>query len=137
MENATKALLIAAAVLVAILIISLGLAVYNMAAETMGNVNLSGQEVQAFNDQFITYQGNAKRGSEVNALLKTIVTNNITKTQEGKTQMVVITTGNALTTNIAGTETAIPTVDTSRLYNVTVNLDGNGGLVHTIDISQR
>ena len=41
MENATKALLIAAAILVAILIISLGLVVYNMAAETVQNVNMS------------------------------------------------------------------------------------------------
>ena len=41
MENATKALLIAAAVLVAILIISLGLVVYNIAAETVkGSANL-------------------------------------------------------------------------------------------------
>ena len=46
MENATKALLIAAAVLVAILIISLGLVVYNMAAETIGSVNLSQQEIK-------------------------------------------------------------------------------------------
>ena len=35
MENATKALLIAAAVLVAILIISLGLVVYNMACQVL------------------------------------------------------------------------------------------------------
>ena len=51
MENATKALLIAAAVLVAILIISLGLVVYNMAAESVNNnSSLSAQEIQAFND---------------------------------------------------------------------------------------
>ena len=52
MENATKALLIAAAVLVAILIISLGLVVYNMAAETVNNsANLSEYEIQSFNEK--------------------------------------------------------------------------------------
>ena len=40
MENATKALLIAAAVLIAILIISLGLVVYNSSAETVKQANL-------------------------------------------------------------------------------------------------
>lgn len=64
MENATKALLIAAAVLVAILIISLGLVVYNMAAETVkGSANLSQQEMQTFNEQFTQYQGDNVRGS--------------------------------------------------------------------------
>ena len=72
MENATKALLIAAAVLVAILIISLGLVVYNMASETINSVNFSGQEVTAFNDQFTHYQGKNVRGSEINAMLKTV-----------------------------------------------------------------
>ena len=51
MENATKALLIAAAVLIAILIISLGIVIYNQASETVKSVNMSSQEVQAFNDQ--------------------------------------------------------------------------------------
>ena len=66
MENATKALLIAAAVLVAILIISLGLVVYNMAAESVNNnSSLSAQEIQAFNDQFTQYEGDNVRGTRV------------------------------------------------------------------------
>ena len=76
MENATKALLIAAAVLVAILIISLGLVVYNMAAETMDSVNISGQEVTASNEKFTRYDGAHRRGSEVNAMLKTVLSAN-------------------------------------------------------------
>ena len=83
MENATKALLIAAAVLVAILIISLGLVVYNMASETIGAVNFSGQEITAFNDQFTQYEGDNVRGSEVNALLKTVLNSNMKSRSEG------------------------------------------------------
>ena len=37
MENATKALMIAAAVIVAILIISLGIGIFNMASEQVDN----------------------------------------------------------------------------------------------------
>ena len=69
MENATKALLIAAAVLIAILIISLGLVVYNTSAETVNSANLSQQEVQSANEKFARYNGEIKRGSEVNAMV--------------------------------------------------------------------
>lgn len=139
MENATKALLIAAAVLVAILIISLGLVVYNMAAETVNNsANLSAQEIQSFNEQFTQYQGDNVRGSNVNALLKTALNNNITKKQESKTAMMVeVRLGNTTVLNgSAGSETSLSTrADASKMYKVVVNQNGEGGLVHSITIS--
>ena len=132
MENATKALLIAAAVLVAILIISLGLVVYNMAAETVNNsANLSAQEIQSFNEQFTQYQGDNVRGSNVNALLKTALNNNITKKQESKTAMMVeVRLGNTTVLNgSAGSETSLSTrADASKMYKVVVNQNGEGGL---------
>lgn len=139
MENATKALLIAAAVLVAILIISLGLVVFNMASETVKNsANLSAQEIQSFNEQFTQYQGDNVRGSNVNALLKTALNNNITKKQESKTAMMVaVKLGN--TTVLSGSdghETSLKArADASKMYKVVVNQDGEGGLVHTITIT--
>lgn len=134
MENATKALLIAAAVLVAILIISLGLVVYNMAAETVNNsANLSQQEIQTFNEQFTQYQGDNVRGSNVNALLKTALNNNITKSQEGKTAMVVVVEGGEVT---LGSTSITKRADPSKMYKVVVNQNGEGGLVHSITISK-
>ena len=71
MENATKALLIAAAVLVAILIISLGIGIFNMASEQVYNAgDLSEYQIQQFNEKFTKYEGENKSGSEVNAMLK-------------------------------------------------------------------
>ena len=136
MENATKALLIAAAVLVAILIISLGLVVYNMAAETVNNsANLSQQEIQTFNEQFTQYQGDNVRGSNVNALLKTALNNNITKAQEGKNAMVVEV---KLGGSSALESTKIKSrADASKMYSVVVEQDGEGGLVHTITITAK
>lgn len=95
MENATKALLIAAAVLIAILIISLGLVVYNKASETMDSVDMSGQEIQAFNEKFTKYAGDSVRGTEVNALLKTAVNNNLTEGNNGNSAKLVIVSGAA------------------------------------------
>ena len=78
MENAVKALLIAAAVLIAILIISLGLVVYNRASETAdGAGDLSEYQIQQFNEKFTKYQGTNVSGSDVNALITTVHNHNL------------------------------------------------------------
>lgn len=138
MENATKALLIAAAVLVAILIISLGLVVYNMAAESVNNnSSLSAQEIQAFNDQFTQYEGDNVRGTRVNSLLKTALNNNITQQQEGNEgKIVTITASAGCTVAISLSEKTMTKADSSKMYKVVVKLDGPGGLVKTIEISE-
>mgnify|MGYP000525539597 CR=1 FL=1 len=138
MENATKALLIAAAVLVAILIISLGLVVYNMAAESVNNnSSLSAQEIQAFNDQFTQYEGDNVRGTRVNSLLKTALNNNITQQQEGNEgKIVTITASAGCTVAINLSEKTMTKADSSKMYKVVVKLDGPGGLVKTIEISE-
>ena len=137
MENATKALLIAAAVLIAILIISLGIVIYNQASETVSSVNMSGQEIQAFNDQFLKYDGTGKRGTEVNALLKTALNNNIAERTENNgedtAKCVIISGGVGSIDAAAGTMTK---VDPSKVYTVEVKQDGDGGLVHNITISE-
>ena len=137
MENATKALLIAAAVLIAILIISLGIVIFNQASETINSVNMSGQEIQAFNDQFLKYNGTGKRGTEVNALIKSALNNNMTERAGNNSQdtakCVDITVGGTSAINVdAGT---MNRVDSSKVYTITVAQDGEGGLVHTITIT--
>lgn len=132
MENATKALLIAAAVLVAILIISLGLVVYNMAAETVNGQNLSQQEVQAQNDKFVRYDGSNKRGSEVNAMLKTVLQSNLDTQATGKTDGFVKVTGSV---ELSTEATALTSrADASKLYDMTVNYNAKTGLVESISV---
>ena len=133
MENATKALLIAAAVLIAILIISLGLVVYNSSAETVNQANLSQQEVQAANEKFARYNGTNKRGSEVNAMLNTVLNANV-DAAAGETGRQVAVSG-AVT--LAGNAKSIASqADTSALYTIQVNYDGPGGLVKTIKVTK-
>lgn len=147
MENATKALLIAAAVLIAVLIISLGIVVYRMASETIDSVNFSGQEITAFNDQFTQYQGQHRRGSEVNAMLNTVLASNMKSSSEGLTISTdsskpspkfidvkkgekVILAKNA--TTLAPTSMA----NTSKLYTVQVSMNATTGFVDTITITE-
>ena len=144
MENATKALLIAAAVLVAILIISLGLVVYNMASETMNSVNFSGQEVTAFNDQFTHYNGNRVRGSEVNAMIKTVLSSNMKSRSEGLNPadtntpkfVKITTTDTANKIELAANATSSGTVsaNTSKTYTVEVCYNAATGFVDEIKV---
>lgn len=71
MENASKALIIAGAILISILIIALGVFVFNQAKGVMGNVNMESQGIETFNEQFLQYQGK-QSGSNAIALLKKI-----------------------------------------------------------------
>lgn len=134
MENATKALLIAAAVLIAILIISLGLVVYNNSASTVNQANLSSQEIQAQNEKFTRYNGKNKRGSEVNSLLQTALNYNLNTTDDGNKVTVTGTNG---APSLATTDTSITTqADTSALYTIVVKYEGAGGLVSEVVVTK-
>ncbi len=135
MENATKALLIAAAVLIAILIISLGLVVYNTSAETVNSANLSQQEVQSANEKFARYNGENKRGSEVNAMLQTVLNANVDAAAAKETDRQVSVTLDASEILSKTAKSITKQADTSKLYKIEVQYNGNGGLVDKIVVT--
>ena len=90
MENASKALIIAGAILLAIVIISLGLIVVNNTRETINNSNLSEQEIQNFNAKFTEYEGANVSASRVNSLIQLVIATNQTIANEGNNNFVSI-----------------------------------------------
>lgn len=74
MENASKALIIAGAILLSILIIALGIYVFNMAKNASSTSSLDELEVSQFNQQFTNYRGK-QLGSGVVDLLDKVVAN--------------------------------------------------------------
>lgn len=68
MENASKALIVAAAVLMAILIISMGMYIYNKSSSVNTSTTLDGLNVQAMNQTYLQYEG-IQIGSNVKNLL--------------------------------------------------------------------
>lgn len=71
MENATKALLIAAAILIAIVLVSIGVFVLRQGQDAMGTVNMNETEVLAFNSRLTQYEGTI-RGSNLQSLQQRI-----------------------------------------------------------------
>jgi len=77
MENASKALLIAGAVLIVILLIGIGMLIYSRSTGVVQTASdsMSSQEIQAFNSQFELYRGEQK-GSAVKRLIATVIASN-------------------------------------------------------------
>ena len=76
MENASQALIIAGAILLAILIIAIGMYIYNSASATINDslTNMSTQEIEAFNNQFESYKGK-QTGSQISSLAGRLIAN--------------------------------------------------------------
>ena len=76
MENASKALIIAGAILLAILIIGLGMVVYSRASGALDTSTIDQQKVQAYNSPYEQYFGDKVSGSQVRGLIDTVRAHN-------------------------------------------------------------
>lgn len=79
MENATKALMIAGAVLIAIMIIGVGIRIFQSGQETVNSSigKMDQIEIDTFNSELLAYEGNQK-GSNVKQLITKVITLNAT-----------------------------------------------------------
>ena len=107
MENASKALIIAGAILLAILIISLGIMILGKAQDTINGSGMTQAEVQAFNEKFTKYEGQ-QRGSSVRSLIQEVISNNGTQENIDSGRLVAVE-GKA-NTNGAGISVSSTTV---------------------------
>ena len=132
MENASKALIIAGAILLAILIISLGIIIYNQASSVIDSSStMTELEVTAFNDRFNKFLGSNVRGANVNSLLNTVQNNNISTDEDSRK----ITVEGDASIDAAGSN--IKRAETGKTYKVEVPDNGytSGGLIHKIKIT--
>lgn len=130
MENASKALIIAGAILLSILIISLGILVYNNAKGTVGDANLDAEQIQTFNTKITQYCGSNKNAATMGSLVDAINASN--GAQNGKSNAHTITltaTGNGIT----GTAPNV-SFDNTRTYTATYTTDTDG-YVKTVTIN--
>ena len=117
MENASKALIIAGAILLSIAIIGIGMYVYNMAAGTIEGANMSQQQVTAYNSEFTKYEG-VHTGATVKTLFDSVISHNTANSDDTSKQIAIkntvaaagTTSGTACTglTDIADTNAGTP-----------------------------
>ena len=138
MENASKALIIAGAILLAILIISLGIMIYQQASGVVNNNAMSEVDISSFNQKFLQYTGTNVRGAQVNALLNQIQMSNVTYQDDSSRQVKVTITatkwnGTAPSGNLVGTG-SFAKANTGATYNVGYKTDSKTGLINEITI---
>lgn len=137
MENASKALIIAGAILLAILIITLGIVIYQQASGVINNSSMTQVEITQFNSQFTQYQGK-QRGSTVKSLYQTVLANNVSQDSDDRRVKIVCT----ITGNLEKKDTSLPAnmsnIATGSSYDVKIDYGsskGNAGLVDIITIT--
>ena len=83
MENASKALIIAGAILLSILIIAIGMFIYTSSQGTINDslTQMSTQEIEALNSQFTIY-GGAQTGAKLKSMVGTLIANANTYKEE-------------------------------------------------------
>ena len=120
MENASKALIIAGAILLSILIISLGIMVYNNSKNTVGSANLSQQEIATFNSQWESYVGGNKTASEVSTMISAVIASNAAEQNTGAGRLIEVE-GPAASAedNVSGHPTKVPIIAATTTYKVT------------------
>ncbi len=150
MENASKALIIAGAILLAILIISLGIMVFRQASGVVDTNAMDEVAVSSFNEKFQQYVGDNVRGANVNALINTIVQNNLTNSDDSSKQVKIVLSagtnwndgGNSANrypaTESAATEAPKDkkgSASTGKSYKVETKPDTSSGYITTVTIS--
>ena len=114
MENASKALIIAGAILISIVIITLGvMIVNNVTGLISSSSDMTQQEIQTFNAKFQSYEGPKVTGANVKALINAINSNNNTTDESWQVSL----TGSIKTTTA---------VKTGYRYTVTFTTDTTG-----------
>ena len=131
MENASKALIIAGAILLSILLISLGIMVYNNAKNTIGSANLNKQEIETFNSQWDSYVGQRKTASEVRSMVQAMIASNAAETKSGTNRWIALSSdGTAETTTLTSAPTlTVPTPANSGTYTITAGYSADGLIV--------
>ena len=141
MENASKALIIAGAILLSILIISLGIMIFSQAQGVVQDSSISEFEVTQFNQKFQSYTGPNVRGAQVNSLINTVVQNNVANQDDDSKQVKI----NVTSSNWTGTkptdsaavmsQSAAGSAKTGKTYNVTYSQNAKTGFIDVITIA--
>ena len=143
MENASKALIIAGAILLAILIIGLGIFIYRQAANTVSDTGMDQLAIQQFNAQFTQYDSKTVSGGSARALYDTVVNNNNTDTEKRFVSLNLVAKTADGTQNIVLADTDASKVDGSKSdikasakYKVKIEPDTKTGLTNKITITE-
>ena len=131
MENAATALIIAGAILLSILLISLGIMIFNTAQDTTKNSGMTQAQVSAFNNKFSKYEGTIK-GSEVRSLIQEVIASNGDDNNKNASRQITINKDNKAI--VSGTTAYSSSILTTKSYTVKITEYNADGTIKTMEI---
>lgn len=142
MENASKALIIAGAILLSILIIGLGMMIFQKAQGAMEGAGLDTEKVNAYNSKFEDYEGTCS-GTNARALCDLVRSHNNANVDDVSRQIEIKTEGTEPRKNAGETEVTTKDINdvktglrAGKTYKVTLGYDTKSGYVVGILISE-
>ena len=131
MENASKALLIAASVLIAIVLIAFGVRIFNSTSGTADEVEgtMASAEAAQFNNKFTGHIGN-KSKAQVIALLNQVIANNATNS----IHTIAIQSSSSDANKDINTFVNSVAMDTKQTYTVKIKKFDDKGYIKVISI---
>lgn len=122
MENASKALIIAGSILLAILIIGLGMFIFQKASGALDTSAIDSQKVSAYNSPYEQYFGPNVSGANLRALISTVNTHNTT-TRTSDASLVINVNGKNQSADLTTLKSA---VQAGKTYTVVAGADATG-----------
>ena len=130
MENASKALIIVGAVLIAILLIGFGVMIMNNSTSQVSPDALNSQAAQTHNAQFNNYTGKTNSAAQIKQLMNIITSNNVTGKTADTPQKVYVYYIPQKTTSTGGKAATEEFYDPAKLSSVVRN-----GYTYTVEIN--
>lgn len=128
MENASKALIIAGAILLSILLISLGIMIFNQAQSVVDGTGMTDAEITTFNSKFQKYEtASGIKGSLVKSMINDIIAVNKDDNEENN---IKLTAGSVTGASISSTGW----IKTNTTYYVTFSY-GDSGKINEVKIT--
>ena len=130
MDNASKALIMAGAILIAVALVSLGVYLYQSAANSMSDSQewMDAAKVETQNAKFENYAGTRVKGPEVKSLIRAVGAFNARDVWPVDIQFTGVVTGSS--------STLANSIDDRKYYEVTMaSYDGEYGYLTTINVS--
>lgn len=145
MENASKALIIAGSILVAIMIVAMGVTIFNKARGSADTTSLDSAEITMFNQKFERFAGDSQSGSNVKSLISFAISNASTNKDEPSKLPYVInndkhshdakpTDGSSTYTSMLGKIRG--DIKATASYNVTITYNDASGFIKEIIIEK-
>ena len=124
MENASKALIIAGAILLSILLISLGIIIYNQASGVITGSGMTEAELSTFNAKFTKYEGDSVKGSIIKSMVQEVLANNKSENASDETRIEI--TGMVTLSTDGNSPTYASGFKTTKTYKVTCEYNDSG-----------